>query len=140
MTDNYKTDLISDDLDVSCILSGLYTNWIWTTVCVTHPCECSCSQKSPVTLNHFIFQHLISNSWGSSHTCTNLSIWAALKTTSKSVLSSSAAFSAMTAASSNWDCSTKNWPERDQKKNLEKGFIGCSSAMTRINNYTRLCM
>lgn len=47
--------------------------------------------------------------WGRC-TSTNLSIWAALKTTSNSVLSSSAAFFAISAASIRRDSSRRNWP------------------------------
>lgn len=47
--------------------------------------------------------------WGRC-TSTNLSIWAALKTTSNSILSSSAAFFAISAASIRRDSSSRNWP------------------------------
>lgn len=50
---------------------------------------------------------------------TNLSMWAALKTTSNSVLSNSAAFFAISAASIKRDSSSRNWPERQNWYELE---------------------
>ena len=50
--------------------------------------------------------------WGETlfESLTNLSMWAALNTTSNSELSSSAALSAIWAASPRRDCSSRNWP------------------------------